>query len=506
MRAKFKPKVSLSPGEQARVALMRFGLGPKPGVAPRLAAADGAAFDACMEEIFNPSALLIPDDQVKTYCTDTNSDVVLDYAACCRLGAAFKPLSSTGFLPQPSQVINAEKAARYAKSLEPDVGFAERLVHFWSNHFSVFGSKSNLVMATAGHMERNVIRPRVLGKFSDLLKAVYQHPTMISYLENQVSIGPNSPYAKNPRNRGKNPDINENLAREILELHTLGIDGGHTQDDVIALAKILTGWTHYPGWVRKGSAIVEHDLAGQFYFEQDYHEPYPQKVLGVTYGQTGVDQGLAVLDALAKHPATAQHVAYKLIRHFVADEPPPQLVAYLARLFRLTGGDLQVMAKALICLPQFWAEPMKRMVQPLPWQLSVIRGMGTTKETMLTRTAAVDQQKGSDYRNAFGLTWASGYLSHTMWGSLTPDGYPDDNFCWMNAKALRVRKDIAFHAISYALVNGRSPRPPDVIAADLLSGFQSAANATAIADLMKKKVNDKSPLSMLFASPEYILR
>ena len=112
MRAKFKPKVSLSPGEQARVALMRFGLGPKPGVAPRLAAADGAAFDACMEEIFNPSALLIPDDQVKTYCTDTNSDVVLDYAACCRLGAAFKPFpdyapcSAAGSLVQIANIID----------------------------------------------------------------------------------------------------------------------------------------------------------------------------------------------------------------------------------------------------------------------------------------------------------------------------------------------------------------------------------------------------------------
>lgn len=496
-RKGFKLKVDLSPGAQARVALMRFGLGPKPGVAPRLSVADGAAFQACMDEIFNPSALIIPDDQVKAYCTDTDADIVLDYAMCCRLGAVFRPFSSTGFLPQPTQVIHAEKAARYAKSLEPDIGFAERLVHFWSNHFSVFGSKSNLVMATAGHMERNVIRPRVLGKFSDLLKAVYQHPTMICYLENNISIGPNSPYAKNPRNRARNPNINENLAREIFELHTLGIDGGHTQNDVINFAKILTGWTHRP---------ANHADAGQFYFEPTYHEPDPQTVLGVTYSQTGLDQGLAVLDALARHPATAQHIAYKLIRHFVTDEPPPQLVAYLARLFRFTGGDLQVMAKALICLPQFWTEPMKRMVHPLPWQLSVIRGMGTTKETMLARTAAADQRTGSDYRNAFGLTWASSYLSHTMWGSLTPDGFPDDSFFWMNANALRVRKDIAFHAISYGLTNGRSPRPPDVIAADLLSGYQTAANAAAIADLMKKKVSDKYPLSMLFASPEYILR
>lgn len=504
-RTGFKPKVALSPAQQARVALMRFGLGPRPGVTARLAAADGNAFQACLDEIFNPAALLIPDDQVKTYCTDNGGgDVVLDYATCCKFGAVFRPFSTTGFLPQPSQVAQAERAVRYAKSLEPDVGFGERLVSFWSNHFSVFNSKSNMVMSTAGHLERAVIRPRVLGKFSDLLKAVYQHPAMICYLENQDSIGPKSPHAT--KNAKKKLDINENLARESFELHTLGIDGGHTQDDVIAFAKVLTGWTHHRAKIRKGSSVVDNDLAGQFYFEQDFHEPGPQTVLGVTYSQTGIDQGLAVLDALARHPATAQHIAYKLIRHFVMDEPPPQLVSFLARLFRFTDGDLQVMARALICLPQFWNHPMNRIVQPLPWQMSIVRGMGVTKDVMLAR-ATLDKQKiGSDYQNAFGLTWMSVYQCQMMWGSLTPDGYSDENYFWMNANAVRTRKDVAYHAVGYGLVNGRSPRPPDVVAADLLAGFQSAALSTAIDGMIKKRWNDKYPLAMLFSSPEYILR
>ena len=487
--ARFKPKVNLSPGAQARVAFMRFGLGPKPGGAPRLAATDGEAFQACQNEILNPAALLIPDAEVTTFGTDKQADVPLDYANCCRFGAVNKPFSTTGFLPQPSQIFEAECAARYAKSLEAEVGFAERLVHFWSNHFSVHRGKSEMVMATAGHLERSVIRPRVLGKFSDLLKAVYAHPAMICYLDNQFSIGANSPHGRKTKRFH-----NENLAREILELHTLGIDGGFTQKDVTSLAKILTGWAHYP---------ASHPQAGQFYFEPAYHEPGPQTVMGVTYSQSGMDQGLAVLDTLARHPATAQHIAYKLVRHFMTDEPPPQLVSLLARLFRLTGGNLQMMARAMISLPQFWAEPMARLVQPIPWQMSILRGMGMSKETVLARKNASDLQP---YKTSFGLHWWIALLGQTMWGSPMPDGYPDENFFWMNANSVRVRKDIAAVSVNYGLVNGKHSRPPTALAADLLSGFQSDVTASALADLEKKKASDRLLLAMLFVAPEFILR
>lgn len=467
---------------------MRFGLGPKPGVAKRLCAENGVAFQACMSEVLSPAALIIPDTDVKTYCTDTKGDVELDYEKCCRFGAVFRP-PSTGFRPQPSHVLQAERAARYAKSLEPDVGFAERLVHFWSNHFSVFGSKSLMVQATAGHLERSVIRPRVLGKFADMLKAVYTHPAMICYLENQYSLGPRSTYAtKNPK---KKVDINENLAREILELHTLGIDGGYSQTDVTSLAKILTGWTHYP---------PQHQKAGQFYFEPAYHEPGSQTVLDVTYSQSGIDQGLAVFDALARHPATAQHIAYKLLRHFVTDEPPPALVAYLAQIFRATDGDLQAMAKALISLPQSWTEPLGRLVQPLSWQLSMLRGMGVSRDTILAR--AVDPKTGLDYyRYEISLTWAITYLGQPIWGCLTPDGFPDEDYYWKNADALRIRKDVAVLVIGS--FSDKPPAPPVPLAADLLAGFQSEATAAAIADIAK---DNKRAFAMLFVSPEYILR
>ena len=504
-RASFKPRVSVKPGEQARVAFMRFGLGPKPGVAARLSAADGAAYQACLNEIYNPAALIIEDAEVRTYCTDreayrtdSKGEIALDYAACCRLGVDFRPFSSTGFLPQPTHVMEAECAARYAKSLEPEVGFAERLVQFWSNHFSVYRSKSNMVQATAGHMERSVIRKGALGKFSDLLKAVYTHPAMICYLENDVSIGPESAFSK--KNPKRNCSYNENLAREILELHTLGIDGGYTQTDVTNFAKILTGWSYYPLWKAKN---VVHPQAGQFCFREDYHEPHEQTVLGVTYSQKGQDQGLAVLDALARHPATAQHIAYKLVRHFVTDVPPPELVAYLARLFRLTDGDLQVMAKALICLPQFWNEPMTRLVQPLAWQMSVLRGMGVSKDTILKR----EMVNGVlSYRTHVGLQWHISFLGQMNWASLTPDGFPDENYFWMNANSVRIRKDVAAAVTGYGLVNGKAARPPIAIAEDLLSGFMSDATASVLAEMARKRVADKPQLVMLFVSPEYILR
>ena len=249
-----------------------------------------------------------------------------------------------------------------------------------------------------------------------------------------------------------------------------------------------------------------HPKAGQFYFEPAFHEPGAQTVLGVTYGQTGIDQGLAVLDALARHPSTAQHIAYKLIRHFITDEPPPALVAYLARLFRFTGGDLQVMAKALICLSQFWAEPMVRISQPLPWQMAITRGVGLTKETMLKRATVADQKAGRDYPTAGSLSYMTCYDGQTVWGCLTPDGYPDDNYFWMNANSVRMRKDTAAQLVGLVLVNSKLPRSPDLLAADLLSGFPESSTIPTLANMVKAKVSDRHCLAILFSSPEYLLR
>ena len=207
---------------------------------------------------------------------------------------------------------------------------------FWSNHFCV--NTDDTVMA--GAYEREAIRPHVLGRFVDMLLAAEGHPAMLLYLDNTLSMGPNSVAGIN-RTRG----LNENLAREILELHTLGVRTGYTQEDVTSFAKVITGWTILPT-----DTNPEH--GGEFVFHHRLHEPGPQTVIGKAYRDTGVEQGRAVLADLARHPATAKHIATKLARHFVADDPPPALVATLEQRFNETDGDLKEVSKALVTAPE----------------------------------------------------------------------------------------------------------------------------------------------------------
>jgi uncharacterized protein (DUF1800 family) len=215
----------------------------------------------------------------------------------------------------------------------------ERLVWFWSNHFCV--NFQGTVMA--GAYEREAIRPHVLGRFADMLLAAESHPAMLIYLDNAGSIGPASVAGIN-RDRG----LNENLAREILELHTLGVRTVYAQADVTNFAKVITGWTILP-------TIDNPDHGGEFVFNKRMHEPAPQTLIGNTYPDTGLEQGRSVLADLARHPATARHVAVKLTRHFIADDPPPQLVETLTRRFLETDGDLKEVTKALLGAPESWA-------------------------------------------------------------------------------------------------------------------------------------------------------
>ena len=197
----------------------------------------------------------------------------------------------------------------------------------------------------SGAYEREAIRPHVLGKFVDMLLAAEGHPAMLFYLDQAASMGANSIAGIN-RTRG----LNENLAREILELHTLGVRSGYTQDDVIAFANVLTGWTFVPP-----GDNPEH--GGEFTFNPRLHEPGPQKVIGKTYEDEGVEQGRAVLRDLAAQPATATHIATKLARHFIADVPPAPLVERMAKTFLDTGGDLKEVARAMVSSDESWALP-----------------------------------------------------------------------------------------------------------------------------------------------------
>ncbi len=296
-----------------------------------------------------------------------------------------------------------EAKAHYDGAVRAEIGFAERLVWFWSNHFCVNADDT----VQAGAYEREAIRPHVLGKFVDLLIAAESHPAMLQYLGNAASMGPNSVAGIN-RDRG----LNENLGREILELHTLGVRTGYTQDDVVSFAKVITGWTIYlPN-------LPEH--GGEFVFSRRLHEPGPQTVLGKAYRDTGFEQGKTVLADLARHPATALHVATKLARHFVADEPPATLVETLRQKFVETDGDLWQVARALVMAPESWAPEQMKLKRPSEWMMTCFRAAGFN---------GVDAR-----RTAPALT----RLGEPLWRPPAPKGFPDEEEAWVDGIAHRL--------------------------------------------------------------------
>jgi uncharacterized protein (DUF1800 family) len=278
----------------------------------------------------------------------------------------------------------ADVTARTRQAVASDRSFVERLVHFWSNHFAVSVDKLQ-VLGLAGPMEREAIRPHVLGRFGDLLQAVEQHPAMLLYLDNAQSMGPESRAAnflgKSGRSpSGRNPGLNENLAREILELHTLGVDGGYAQQDVQALAAIISGWSisgarRVPNGQRAQQLPGMGGEPGHFQFREALHQPGTQQLLGRTYAQDGIAQGEAALADLAQHPATARHLATKLARHFLADDPPAAAVDRIAKVYLDTGGDLPSVYRALIDSPEAWHGQFTKFRLPSDYLFAAWRAM-----------------------------------------------------------------------------------------------------------------------------------
>ena len=395
---------------------------------------------------------------------------------CSWFGSQAQQMSDGNWIrPLFQEILVAEREARLAKHLEPEVGFVERLVLFWNNHFSVFRGKHSLVQATAGHMERSVIRKHVLGSFSDMLKGVIQHPAMIFYLDNDKSVGPNSKTGKAQRK-----SYNENLAREILELHTLGVYGGYEQEDVENLAKIITGWTIYP---------LDHPTKrGQFLYDPDTHEPGGFTIMKQYFAEGEQDQGLAVLDMLANHQSTAQHISFKLLQHFVTDNPSKKMVQSLARVFIRTKGNLKQVAAEMLNMTEAWSQPMTRIRQPYPWLVSMLRGLA------LTQAQVVREQ------DTFGQILRQ--LNHQLWDRITPDGYPDENYYWQNPDAVRLRKNAARRLVERSVysLQWKGPKPL-ALANDLLNGSLTPASAEAI-----RSLPDVQALNMLFVTPEYLRR
>jgi uncharacterized protein (DUF1800 family) len=293
--------------------------------------------------------------------------------------------------------------ARFRTATTTDLPFHERLVHFWANHFAISADKPP-VAALAGLFENEAIRPNISGKFADLLLAVEKHPAMIVYLDNQRSIGPNSKIGKRANGRrGRNIGLNENLAREILELHTLGVDGGYTQKDVTTFANVITGWSIGGGDDRR----FAEGTPGKFEFRETIHEPGSKTILGKTYKQSGIKQGEAVLKDLATHPATANFIAAKLVQHFVADEPPMDMVARVAKVFLDSGGDLPAVHAALVTDTLAWQNVYTKYKTPQDFVISAFRAFNREPDNGRYVVGALDIMGQTPYRLYKRIEWSN---------------------------------------------------------------------------------------------------
>ncbi|MHC2433099.1 DUF1800 domain-containing protein [Bradyrhizobium sp. USDA 4451] len=363
------------------------------------------------------------------------------------------------------KTFRAEALARLQRGVVADCGFVERLVVFWSNHFCISANKGALARMWAGSFEREAIRPHVLGRFADMLKSVEQHPAMLFFLDNQQSLGPESRAGIN-RHRG----LNENLAREIMELHTLGVGGGYSQDDVTALARVITGWT-FAG--RQGQL----GTPGSFVFNANAHQPGPQQVLGKTYAQVGVAQGEAVLSDIARHPSTAKFIATKFARHFVADDPPPALVAKLQDSFTKTDGDLRALATTLVQSNGAWQAPPTKMRSP--YEFLVASG----------RLLARNPEDPGRYLNGLNV------LGQPLWSPAGPNGFPDTSAAWAAPEGLKLRLDISAQMASQ-LADKFDPR-------DLLELVAADAASAETRRTIERAESRQQALALLLMSPEF---
>jgi len=413
--------MALDSRTQAAVALNRFGFMPKAGMP-----SDPRA--ALLADLANPTAGQIENHELPSVGEAARATFAfrqerreerLEKAATARGNMAGDGTESRMAAPNakpdaekqapgvPQQIYLQEAKARFDTALSAEIGFVERLVWFWSNHFCVSAGKGP-VRSLCGAFEREAIRRHVRGKFADMLLAVEMHPAMLLYLDNVQSIGPHS-FAGQRRGKG----INENLAREIMELHTIGVRSGYSQADVTNFAKVITGWSIVP---------LRQEFGGVFVFNERLHEPGAERIMGHDYDDGGFEQGRAVLLALARSPATAKHLASKLARHFVADEPPPSLVDGLAKRFRDADGDLMEVSRMLVTAPEAWDAPPSKLRRPSEWLVNALRALGVAPP---------------DVRP---FLQAQNMLGEPLWRP-PANGFSDQSAPWMDGLAQRL--DIA---------------------------------------------------------------
>lgn len=321
---------------------------------------------------------------------------------------------------QPLWSAKIERAAKSERQLE------EILVDFWFNHFNVFFDKGADRLFVAAY-ERDAIRPNVLGRFRDLLAATAEHPAMLFYLDNWQSVAPNAPVNRLAKAKGKQArGLNENYARELMELHTLGVDGGYTQQDVIEVARAFTGWT-----------IDQPRQGGGFAYNDRIHDKGEKTVLGVKIpAGGGRGDGERVLDILARHPNTARHISAKLAQRFVADDPPPALVTRMSETFRKTDGDIRAVLRTMIDSREFFSQGAYKAKVKTPLELAVSAVRFT----------------GAEVRNGAPLAQRIATIGQPLYRKQEPTGYAMTAEEWVNSAALVERMNFAT-----ALANNKVP-------------------------------------------------
>ena len=402
------------------------------------------------------------------------------------------PRPAGGVRPTPEEIEARRRAARIVleqasearlvRALYSRRQLNEVMVDFWFNHFNVFAGKG-LDRLWVGAYEEQAIRPHALGRFRDLLLATARHPAMLFYLDNAQNSAAGS---KLPN--GRDGGLNENYARELMELHTLGIDGGYTQDDVVALARILTGW----GLARPG--VRPPDDSG-FLFDASRHDTGPKRLLGRDVAGGGEAEGLEAIDMLARHPATARHIAFKLAQHFVADAPPAALVERLARRFADSDGDIRAVLQVLFASREFRASVGGKYKTPYRYILSAARAAGTPAD------------------NPRPLLNAMARLGMPLYLCQTPDGYPDTADKWVSPDATVVRVGFAVALAAGDLPTGAAPpspeegigmavSPPAVQAAVPRGRRTEPVDAAALARLLAASLSPATRAAVAAAAPE----
>jgi len=476
------PVSPLSEDQKILHALSRLGYGPRPGDIERVGQ---MGLHAWIERQLDPRKIPDPavDQMLAGYPTlgMTTAELAREYPRPSKQvqeklasGQMTRQEMQQMFPPEkrPFRITGEMQGAKVARAVMSERQLQEVMVDFWFNHFNVFAQKGQVRWMLPSY-ERDAIRPHALGKFRDLVNATAHHPAMLFYLDNWMSTRADLTMPAGP-NRGKKMGLNENYARELMELHTLGVDGGYSQQDVIEVARAFTGWT-----------IERPEKGGEFVFRPIAHDRGEKRILGhVIRAGGGELDGMQVIDILARHPSTATFISTKLVRRFVSDEPPPALVERAAGTFRRTDGDIRAVLTTIFSSPEFWSAEAYRAKVKTPFDVvvSAARALDTQIASPgaasaypnqdLTMTARPNvaeralERGGFNIGGGFILARQVATLGEPLYEMQPPTGYPDVAEAWVNTGALLARMNFALALAHNRLPGARVDLPKLLTGAD----------------------------------------